>query len=146
MKWRCLSLPPSARPAIAWRNKTSHGLDSVREGFVAVGDALGGILDGRLYRETHPSFEAFTEAEFNIQRAHAHRLVVAAARFKTIAPVAEKKGLPARRTKPSFARWQSSTRKRPSRSGRWPPSVDEGEDAANRRAGGQGGLSLCDAH
>ena len=70
------------------------GMDSVREGFVAVGDGLGGILEGRLYRGTHPLFEAFTEAEFGIQRAHAHRLVNAAARFKTIAPVAEKKGLP----------------------------------------------------
>ena len=70
------------------------GLDSVREGFVSVGDGLGLILSGKLYRETHPSFEAFTEAEFGIQRAHAHRLVNAAARFRSIAPVAEKKGLP----------------------------------------------------
>ena len=52
------------------------------------------ILVGRLYRETHTSFEAFTEEEFSLQRAHAHRLVNAAPHFHVIGPVAEKRGIP----------------------------------------------------
>ena len=69
-------------------------MDRVRDGFVAVGNGLAGMLEGRLYRETHASFEAFTEEEFGIQRAHAHRLVNAARQFQAIAPAAEKRGLP----------------------------------------------------
>ncbi len=44
----------------------------------AAGAAIMQIRDERLYRGEHPTFEAFCEKEYEIQRAHAYRMIEAA--------------------------------------------------------------------
>jgi len=46
--------------------------------FVEVGEALAVIRDGRLYRETHETFEAYCHERWGFTRTYAHRLVDAA--------------------------------------------------------------------
>ena len=46
--------------------------------FVQVGNALMAIRDGRLYRETHSSFEAYTADRWNYSRPRAYQLIEAA--------------------------------------------------------------------
>lgn len=49
------------------------GLDT----FYEVGAALCAIRDGRLYRQTHDTFEDYCRDRWNISRVHAHRLISA---------------------------------------------------------------------
>lgn len=46
--------------------------------FVAVGRALAEIRDGRLYRTTHGTFEAYCERQWNLSRPRAYQLIEAA--------------------------------------------------------------------
>jgi hypothetical protein len=48
------------------------------ETFVEVGRALLEIRDGRLYRQTHDTFEAYVRERFEISRRHADRTIEAA--------------------------------------------------------------------
>jgi hypothetical protein len=50
---------------------------SIKSSFEA-GEALREVRDSRLYRETHPTFEAYARARFGFERAHAYRLIDAA--------------------------------------------------------------------
>lgn len=43
--------------------------------FLAVGRALREICDSRLYRETHPTFEAYVRERFGCERGHAYNLI-----------------------------------------------------------------------
>lgn len=59
----------------------------IREGlhtFVAVGDALAAIRDGRLYRATHATFEAYAQDKWSISRSQAYRWVSAAETYHQI--------------------------------------------------------------
>lgn len=47
--------------------------------FVEVGHALQGIRDGRLYRETHKTFEAYCRERWSIARNYANKLIASAA-------------------------------------------------------------------
>jgi len=55
-------------------NIIERGLDT----FVEVGKALAEIRDRRLYRIEHKTFEAYCRDKWNMGRAYAHRLMVAA--------------------------------------------------------------------
>jgi hypothetical protein len=48
-------------------------------GFYQTGTSLAMIRDGRLYRETHPTFDAYLAAQFDMSRARACQLIGAAA-------------------------------------------------------------------
>lgn len=46
--------------------------------FVEVGNALMEIREGKLYRETHGTFEAYCKEKWGMSKMHAHRLMGAA--------------------------------------------------------------------
>ena len=50
-------------------------IDKGLQTFSEVGNALRAIKDGRLYRATHKTFEAFCREEFGMSRAHACRQI-----------------------------------------------------------------------
>lgn len=62
--------------------------ESVIEGgkktFLAVGNALSQIRDGRLYRETHKTFQDYCQKKWNFDKSYANRLISAAAVVATI--------------------------------------------------------------
>ena len=45
------------------------------QSFVEVGNALLEIRDSRLYRDTHPTFEAYCKERWGMSRFYAHRLI-----------------------------------------------------------------------
>lgn len=53
--------------------------------FVEVGQALARIRDGRLYRDTHKTFEAYTQQRWGHDRTWASRLIKGAEVVKTVA-------------------------------------------------------------
>lgn len=55
--------------------------------FVEVGEALTGIRDGRLYRESHPTFEAYCRDRWGFSKTHANRLISSAGVAKNLAPI-----------------------------------------------------------
>lgn len=59
------------------RRLTAIVKDGLRT-FVQVGNALKEIRDGKLYRETHQTFEAFCASEFDVGKSQAYRLIEAA--------------------------------------------------------------------
>jgi DNA repair photolyase len=57
--------------------------------FIRVGVALAEIRDQRLYRETHPTFEAYCRDKFDMMRAHAYRLISQASVVKELSPIGD---------------------------------------------------------
>lgn len=55
--------------------------------FVDVGRALLEIRDGRLYRQTHGTFEAYLDERWNISRRHGYRLIDAARVAELVSPI-----------------------------------------------------------
>lgn len=55
--------------------------------FIEVGSALLQINERKLYRETHQSFEAFVSEKWGISRAHAYRMIEAAAIRAELSPI-----------------------------------------------------------
>lgn len=58
-------------------------------GFVEVGTALSRIRDGKLYRETHGTFEDYCRERWSISRAHAYRQIEAAGIAAALSPVGD---------------------------------------------------------
>ena len=56
-------------------------------GFIQTGEALATIRDGRLYRETHPSFEAYCSERWSLSRNYAHRLIQASGVITNLLPI-----------------------------------------------------------
>lgn len=50
-------------------------IDKGMDTFLTVGVALLGIKEGKLYRETHPTFEAFCKAKWSMSRPRAYQLI-----------------------------------------------------------------------
>ena len=46
--------------------------------FVVVGEALARIRDGRLYRESHKTFEAYCDERWGMSRPRAYQFIAAA--------------------------------------------------------------------
>jgi hypothetical protein len=65
-------------------------VDRGRQTFVEVGQALAEIRDRRLYRETHPSFEGYLAARWDLSKPYASQLITAS---ETVA-LATANGLP----------------------------------------------------
>jgi hypothetical protein len=65
-------------------------IDTLRLAFWAAGKALQVIRDARLYRSTHPTFEAYCEDRWQMQRAHANRLIRAWPLAEALAPIGAK--------------------------------------------------------
>ncbi len=104
--------------------------DVIRKGlgtFLEVGSALMTIQSKKLYLESHPTFEAFCRAEFEMGRSHAYRLIDSAKVIEDLASIEDRKlpvnegqirilaGLPSEKRLPA---WQkviefSSTEKSP---------------------------------
>ena len=59
------------------------------QAFVQVGEALRKIRDGRLYRETHATFEAYCRTRWDLGRAHAYRLIGAAETVAVLSPLGD---------------------------------------------------------
>lgn len=58
-------------------------------GFVEVGTALSRIRDGKLYRETHSTFDDYCRERWSISRAHAYRQIEAAGVAAALSPVGD---------------------------------------------------------
>jgi hypothetical protein len=58
--------------------------------FWAAGKALQAIRDGRLYRETHPTFEAYVEQEWQMTRQQAYRLIAVWPLAERLSPMGDK--------------------------------------------------------
>ena len=65
-------------------------IDTLRLAFWAAGKALQVIRDGRLYRATHATFEEYCEDRWQMQRAHANRLIRAWPLAEALAPIGAK--------------------------------------------------------
>ncbi len=64
-------------------------IDTLRIAFWAAGRALQIVRDGRLYRDSHETFDEYVEQRWDMQRSYAHKLIRAwplAARLHPIAP------------------------------------------------------------
>jgi len=57
--------------------------------FIEVGNALLEIRDSRLYRDSHPTFEGYCRERWQIERAHAYRLIAAADAMHNLSPVGD---------------------------------------------------------
>jgi hypothetical protein len=72
------------------------GLEEIRQShsYIAIGEALTKIRDGKLYRETHKTFEAFTLERFGLARSSAYEYIDAAAeaREASCSSAGERKG------------------------------------------------------
>lgn len=55
--------------------------------FVEVGNALLAIRDGRLYRETHGTFEDYCRERWGMSKTHANRLIEAAEVSENVTPI-----------------------------------------------------------
>jgi hypothetical protein len=66
-----------------------HALDNLRLAFAAAGKALQVIRDGRLYRATHPTFEAYVEDRWGMARGHAYRLIAAWPLAELLSPIGD---------------------------------------------------------
>lgn len=62
--------------------------------FIKTGEALATIRDGRLYRESHPSFEAYCTERWGYCRIHAHRLIQASDVISNLLPIGNAAELP----------------------------------------------------
>lgn len=68
-------------------------VDDGLQTFLEVGNALREIRDGKLYREKWTTFEGYVEDRYDMQRAHAYRLIEAVetkARVDKMSPVGDK--------------------------------------------------------
>lgn len=52
--------------------------------FLEVGNALAEIQSGKLYRETHKTFEAYVKAKWDFAKSHTYRLIAAAEVAKNV--------------------------------------------------------------
>ncbi|WP_028475945.1 hypothetical protein [Nocardia sp. CNY236] len=50
-------------------------IDTLRIAFWAAGRALQIVRDGRLYRDTHETFDQYVEQRWDMQRSYAHKLI-----------------------------------------------------------------------
>ncbi len=57
--------------------------------FVAVGNALAEISEGRLYRATHSTFEAYVQDRYGISRSYAYRKINAAHVAEIVSPIGD---------------------------------------------------------
>ncbi len=57
--------------------------------FIRVGKALTAIKNGKLYRETHDTFEAYCIEKFDMGRAHAYRLIAEARVVEDLSPIGD---------------------------------------------------------
>ena len=77
-------LSDSERNALAnFESKIEAGIKT----FMQVGTCLATIRDGRLYRESYPSFEDYLDGRWGMGRSHAYRMIDAAATVAEIEAV-----------------------------------------------------------
>jgi hypothetical protein len=79
-----LSLAQKSRRA-ELENVIERGLST----FVEVGNALLEIRDSKLYRETHPTFEAYCRHRWRISRSYAYRQIKAASVAGLLSPIGD---------------------------------------------------------
>jgi hypothetical protein len=65
-------------------------LDNLRVAFWAAGKALQVIRDGRLYRDTHATFEDYVEQRWEMSRPQAYRLIDAWPLAERLSPMGDK--------------------------------------------------------
>jgi hypothetical protein len=68
-------------------------IQSHLESFSKAGDALVAIRDGRLYRETHGTFEDYCRERWEMSKTQANRLIAAASVIHNIGKVKESKDI-----------------------------------------------------
>ena len=89
--------------------------------FVDVGNALAQIRDGKLYRQTHSTFEEYCQQRWNLERRQAYRLMDAASvvsnvsNWTQIPPAVESQARPLTRLEPEeqIAAWQEAVETAP---------------------------------
>lgn len=57
--------------------------------FFEAGQALARVRDLRLYRVEHPTFEAYCQQRWGMERAHAYRMVDSAAVYENLSPMGD---------------------------------------------------------
>ena len=57
--------------------------------FADVGNALLSIRDGRLYRATHATFDAYCRERWGFQKAYAYRLIASSKVIETLSPMGD---------------------------------------------------------
>ena len=79
--------------------------------FVEVGQALARIRDGKLYQETHETFEAFCKERWDMGRQHAYELIGASGVVQNVRhgvqglptlPTSERQARPLTRLEPDY--------------------------------------------
>ncbi len=63
--------PGERRHLTALERRIEHGLQTFKE----VGTALMEVRDSRLYRDVHPSFEAYCQTRWGLERQRAYQLI-----------------------------------------------------------------------
>jgi 16S rRNA G966 N2-methylase RsmD len=81
-----VSLAVSERARLA---ELERVVDRGLQTFVEVGLALQEIRDGRLYRETHATFEAYLDGRWGMSRSRGYRLIEAAAVAELVSPMGD---------------------------------------------------------
>ena len=74
-------------------------IEAGQETFFEVGAALLAIRDRRLYRECHPTFEAYIQDRWGFSRPRAYQLIEAARVAKNLSTTVDIKGLNERQTR-----------------------------------------------
>lgn len=79
------------------RNQLKRCEQTIRDGlctFVAVGTALMEIRDARLYRQSHPSFEAYVQSVLALTRPRAYQLIDSAQVMRDLSTIGDIPSLP----------------------------------------------------
>jgi hypothetical protein len=88
--------PEEARVLAAHEETIARGLGA----FVEVGEALLAVRDGRLYRATHPTFEAYLRGRWGIGRSHGYRLIDAFREAEAVRAVSPNGDVPRTEARP----------------------------------------------
>lgn len=96
------------------RDALAEAESEIDDGVKMVGQALAGIRDGRLYRESHSSFDGYCSSRWGISRSTAHRRIAAAEVAEILSPIGDSREVdPTPRINESQARELAPLRSEP---------------------------------
>lgn len=88
--------------SILERSRLADEEAAIERGVISVGKALAAIRDGRLYRETHSTFEDYCRDRWGISHRHANRRITAAMVGEVLGPNGPVAESQARELAPTF--------------------------------------------
>jgi hypothetical protein len=69
--------------------KAESTIEKGQQTFLEVGNALMAIRDGRLYRESHKTFEAYCKERWTFEKAYAYRLIASVQVVNSLSPMGD---------------------------------------------------------